>query len=318
MVNAEDRHSNQAKAPEKGSGVKAAKANSLRTQQDIARYGKAARHPLCQAALDLWRLDAEVSKWTKEIVLSEELVKRTKQMKENAQALIKQFHKERNEKEANKVSALLRKIDELLLKARTRCHLVVQARSIYQELRLWPAALFARKYDAALYTERRALQRVRKRWIANEAHLKDGNARKLEMLNMLREKVIEAKETIDGLGDRYLEAARGGDRALDDEEWQGRLTPREIYSYIKATRGLRVAGDKDAKEIRRSARKLPLRLAQDKRGRKLKWPYPPKQEPKQPRGRPRTEPGLRFTGNLEAIEARKVAAERGKTPVRGG
>ena len=87
--------------------MKDAKAHSLRTQQAIARYGKAARHPLCLAALDLLRLDEELFKWTEEIELSEELVKRTKQMKENAQALIKQFHKERNEKEANQVSALL-------------------------------------------------------------------------------------------------------------------------------------------------------------------------------------------------------------------
>jgi hypothetical protein len=118
----------------------------------------------------------------------------------------------------------------------------------------------------------RALQRLRKPWIANEAHLKAGDLRKLEMLNMLRAKVIKAARETRGLIDCSLEAARGGDRALSDEELQGRLTAREIYSHIKATRGLRVAGDKDAKEIRRLARKLGLRLAKDKRGRKWKWP----------------------------------------------
>ena len=68
--------------------------------------------------------------------------------------------------------------------------------------------------------------------------------------------------------------------------------------------GVRVAGDKDAKEIRRVAKKLGIRLAEDERGRKLKWPYPPK-EPKQPLGRPRTKPDIRFVSDLEAIEARK-------------
>ena len=113
---------------------------------------------------------------------------------------------------------------------------------------------------------------MRKRWIANEAHLKDGNARELEMLNMLRAKVIKAKWTKGEASAGYWEALRGGDRVLDDEEWQGRLTAREIHSHIATTRGLRVAGDKDAKEIRRLARKLPLRLAKDQRGRKWKWP----------------------------------------------
>src|SRR6266478_229314 len=130
MVNAGERGSDEGKPPEKGNRVKSApiialslwslKADSLRAQQAVAQYGKAARHPLCLAALDLLRLDEELFKYTEEIELSEELVKRAKQMKENAQALIKQFHKERNQKEANQVSALLRKIDEHLLKARTR------------------------------------------------------------------------------------------------------------------------------------------------------------------------------------------------------
>jgi uncharacterized protein YeaO (DUF488 family) len=323
MVDAGERHSDQAQSQEKSHFVKFTKTTSLRTQQAVARYGKAAGHPLCLAALDLWRLNAEVSKWTKEIVLFEELVKRTKQMKENAQALIKQFHKERNEKEANQVSALLRKIDNHLRKAQTRYQAAVKLRSLDQELRRVAVARFERERDAALCAGKkgalRALQRLRKRWsAANEASLKDGNLRQLEMLNMLRVRVKEAKwakgEAVAG----YWEALRGGDRPLSDEEWQGRLTAREIHSHIAATRGLRVAADKDAKETRRLARKLLLRLAEDQRGRKRKWPYPPKQEPKQPRGRPPTEPDVRFTGNLEAIEARKVAAERGKTPVRGG
>lgn len=159
----------------------------------------------------------------------------------------------------------------------------------------------------------RALQRLRKRWLAIEADLKDGDLRKLETLNLLRKRVIEAKGAIDGVRGRYLEAARGGERPLSDEEWQGRLTAREIHSHIEATRGSRVAGDKDAKEIRRAARKLPLRLAEDQPGRKWKWPYPPKREAKQPRGRPRTGPDLICVNDLEAIEASKAAAARGKT-----
>jgi hypothetical protein len=319
MVNGGERHSDQTKPPEKGKGVKG--ASSLRAEQADARYGKAARHPLCLVALDLLRLDDELFKCTEEIELSEGRVKRTKQMKKNAQALIKQFREERNDKKANQVSALLRKVDRLLAIVHKRYQLAVQIRSKWQEMRPVPLALFKREYERVIRTRDakacRALQRLRKRWFANEAHLKAGDLRKLETLNLLRDKVIKAAQETRGLPDGYLEAARGGERALSDEVWQGRLTAREIHSHIVAARGLRVAGDKDAKEIRRLARKLPLRLAKDKRGRKWKWPPPPKEQ-KQRRGRPRTGLDIIFVNDLEAIEARKAAAERGKTPVRGG
>jgi len=296
------------------------KADSLRTQQAIARFGSAARHPLCLAALDLWQWDAEMSVPMKDLVLREELVNSAKQLKEAAQAEIAQFRKERKRKEANEASALLRKIDKHLLDAQKCYEASVKLRSMHQELRRWPVAVFEREYDAALRAgdpkARRALQRVRKRWSTNEARLKDGNYRTLEMLNMLRDKVIKAAWAKDGGSAGYLEAARGAFRALSDEAWEGRLTAREIHSHIVATRGFRVAGDKYAKEVRRLARKLGLRLAEDQRGRKLK-PYAAKQEPKRPRGRPRIKPDVGFTDNLEVVEAVKVATATGKTPVRG-
>jgi hypothetical protein len=109
-----------------------------------------------------------VSKWTKEIELSEERVKRTKQMKENAQALIKQFHKERNEKKANQVSALLRKIDQHLLKAQTRYQLLVKLRSKWQEGRRWAVARFRCEYERVIRTGDavQGATAIAKRWIA--------------------------------------------------------------------------------------------------------------------------------------------------------
>jgi hypothetical protein len=120
-------------------------ASSLRNEQAVARYGKAARHPLCLAALDLLRLDEELFKCTEEIELSEGRVKRLKQIKENAQALIKQFRKERNEKDAKQVSALLRKVDRLLTTAHKRYQFWVQVRSKWQEMRPVPLALLSRR-----------------------------------------------------------------------------------------------------------------------------------------------------------------------------
>jgi hypothetical protein len=229
----------------------------------------------------------------------EQVLNSAKQMKEKAQD-----------------SALLRRINKQLLRALEHYRGVKIAQAFYQELRREPAARFARERDAALCAGNkgafRALGRVRKRWSTDEAGLKDGKARQLETLNMLRKRVIETKGTIDGARGGYLEAARGGHRPLSDEVWQGRLTAREIHSHIAATCRDRVAGDKDAKEIRRLVRKLGIRLAQDKPGRKWKWPYPPKQEAKRPRRRPRTRPDLIFVSDPEAIDASKAAAERGK------
>jgi hypothetical protein len=145
----------------------------------------------------------------------------------------------------------------------------------------------------------------------DDAGLKEGKARQLETLNMLRAKVIKAAWAKGEASAGYWEALRGGDRPLSDEIWQERLTARAIHSQIVAARGVPVAGDKDAKEIRRLAKKLGIRLAQDQPGRKWKWPPPPK-EPKQPRGRSRTRPEISFVSDTEAVEASKAAAERGK------
>ena len=75
--------------------------------------------------------------------------------------------------------------------------MAVKLRSFYQEVRQWAVALFKREYERVIRTGDakacRALQRLRKRWIANEADLKAGDLRKLEMLNMLRDKVIKAE-----------------------------------------------------------------------------------------------------------------------------
>ena len=292
--------------------MKYAKANSFHTQLAIARYGKSARHPLCLAALSLWRLDEEVSRWIKEVVRAEELVSSTKQLRERAQMDIKQFRKERREKEANEVSALSREIDKLLLRAQARYQNVVKICLLYHELRQHPRAQFKRKYDAAIRTgdvrPLRALQRVRKRLNDKKAFIGDTDRRTLEMLNMLNEEVRKAALEKGGAKAGLMEAALGGSRPLSDEALQGLLTAREIQSRL-----VDAPVDRDAKEVRRLASKLGIRLAEDQRGRKRN-PYLSKQEPNRPRGRPRTKPDIGFTNDLEAKEAMKVGAATGKTP----
>ena len=274
--------------------MKYAKAHSLRTQQAIARYGKAARHPLCLAALELWRLDAELSKWSKNLVSIEEVLNSAKQMRKKACT-----------------PALLRKIDNHLLKSQTRYQAAVKLRSFNQEGRRWAVELFERERDCVIRTgdakARRALQRVRKRWNEKGTFLGDSDRRTLEILKMLREEVSDEAWRRGGAIAGYTEAARSGGRALSDKAWQELLTAPEIQSRL-----VDAPGDRHGKEVRRLAKKLWIRLAQDKPGRKCKWPYPPKQEPKQPRGRPRTGPDIIPVNDLEAIQASKAAAERGK------
>src|SRR5882672_785297 len=107
MVNAKEHRSDQAHSWKKGAGVKASKTYSLRTAQAVARYGKAARHPLCQAALDLWRMDKELSGLMKQNALVVELVCKVRQQKKQAQALVEQFRTEGKASEAKEATALL-------------------------------------------------------------------------------------------------------------------------------------------------------------------------------------------------------------------
>jgi hypothetical protein len=151
---------------------------------------------------------------------------------------------------------------------------------------------------------------VRKRWNDKKAFLGDSDRRTLEMLEMLRDEASKAAWAKGGIA-VYIEAARGGDRALSDEAWAGRLTAREIQSRL-----VDAPGDRHAKEVRRLAKKLGIRLAKDQRGRKRK-PYLPKREPKQPkrpRGRLRTkpEPELEFTGDIDKALSKLFRKSQGK------
>jgi hypothetical protein len=92
--------------------VKNTKTNTLRAQQAAARFGKSARHPLCLAALDLWSLDAELSRLMEDAVLFEKEVLNS--AKQQRKQVIKLYHESRNAKEASEASVLLRKIKEFL------------------------------------------------------------------------------------------------------------------------------------------------------------------------------------------------------------
>lgn len=115
--------------------MKYTKANSLRTQQAISRFGKSARYPVCQAWLGLRALDEFFEELMKEAVQILEAVNDAKQLKEQVQALIKQFRKEGKTKEANQASALLGENDKFLLKEQAYRQAAAKVPPTYKELR---------------------------------------------------------------------------------------------------------------------------------------------------------------------------------------
>ena len=291
-------------------------SNSLRTQRFIAQYGKSARHPVCQAALTLWGLDAKLEEVTKETAQTEKIVNNAKQQKEQLRGLYEQFYKGKKQKEVIQAEELLRKIGEHLPKVQTHYEAGVKLSSMLRESRPVLVATFKRAYDAAIRTGRvqalRALQRVQKRWNNKKVCLGDSDRRTLEILKMIHDKVTKAVWVTKGeVRAGYLEAFLGGDRPLSDEVWQGRFTVREIHSRLITIGGSRLAGDKDGKEIRRTMSRLGIRPAEEQRGRKWKPPLPQKQEPKRPRGSPATKLELKFMGNLKVVEETNEAKAKG-------
>jgi hypothetical protein len=281
-------------------------SNSLRTQRFIAQYGKSARHPVCQAWLTLRGFDAKLEEVTKEVAQTEKIVDSAKRQKEQVRGLYEQFHKEGKQKELIQAAAVLREIGEHLPKVQKHYEEGVKLRSMLLESRPVLVAYFNREKNDVTRTgdvkARRALLRVQDRW-GKKAFLKDSDRRTLEILGILHSKVIKAVWATKGeAGAGYLEAVRGGDRPLSDEVWQGRLTVREIHSLLMTVGGPRLAGDNDGKAIRRTMRSLGIRPAEEQRGRKWKPPYPVKQEPKRPRGRPRTKAEIVRTGNPDDVQ----------------
>ena len=149
MVDAGERRSDEAQPKEKGNCVKYANSNSLGTQQAIARFGKSARFPVCQAALGLWRMDAELSEQTKKVVQAGELVNSVKQQRKEAIWLIDQLYKEQKQKEVPQASAILRKVDKLLPGVQECFQATAKLWLQYDEWRELAAARFERERVAA-------------------------------------------------------------------------------------------------------------------------------------------------------------------------
>jgi hypothetical protein len=241
-------------------------------------------------------------------------VSRIKEERKETKALIDWFYEAKRGKEVAQAASIMQRIDnDLLPSAQKSYEGAVKFCSIIAKFRQEADTRFKRERETADPKARKALQQVKKRWSANPAPLKTGDRRELGILAMLRDKKVRATWAIKGAAAAgYWEAARGADRPLFDETWQGCLTAREIRSHLAVTYGIDVAGDKDAKEIRRACKNLGLRLAEDQRGRKYKLPSLKKEESKRPRGRPREKVDVIFSREPEAFEVEKSRTPAGE------
>jgi hypothetical protein len=281
--------------------VKNAKAYSLRTAQAVARYGKAAQHPVCQAGLQLWRVDAELLKLAKGICSLSEVLSSARKQKKQAQALLDCLYEQGKQKEVIEAADLVRKINDLLKKTQTNYETMVKGFKLcLDKIRPRVLAQFGCEYDAVVRAKDtkalRALKRVHKKWSVNPnadgVRLKDGARRELEILKMLQDKAFRATwaktfSGTNGAAAGYWEAATGGERPLSDEFWQGRFTVMEFRSGLETMYGPSAAGDKEGKEVRRALKGLGIQPAKDQVGRKWKPPCPAEQKTKRPVERPR-------------------------------
>jgi hypothetical protein len=270
--------------------VEDSKAISARTQLSIARFGKAARHPLCRAALNFWRQDAEFRQLKNNAASFEAgVLNSVKEEKKQTVALYRQFCKEGKDKEAAQAAGFVQKFNKLLMEAQACYDAMVRQCESLKDFRAYAAMYFDIEKQRAKGGARaqRALRRLQKRWNDGKVSLKDGDLREIGILEMLHARRVNAVFAKDGAVAGWVEALTVGNSPLSDEVWEGRLTVREAYSHLLANYGPIVAADSEGKEIRRTFKRLGIQPAEDKPGRKWKGAVPAKQKPKQPVGRPR-------------------------------
>jgi hypothetical protein len=317
MVDAGERGSDEARQ-DNGSGVKYPEPNDLVGQQDIAYYGKAALYPVCQAALILWSFNTELDNKTRGVFPSGV----SNQDGSGVEATVRRWRAE---------EAYLRKfLSEMPGEPKGDDRETIRVLLKGYETRADFVDDFVREYKAANSAALKALRRVFRKMgaLKNQPRprLKIASLRKLEILNFLHTKRLRAAFATAGhdlSGDPWSDnewqpteqelGAHIGTLSdpLCNSEWQGRLTAREIHFRL-VTAGL-LTGEtgkerEELHEIRRIARKLGIRLAEDVRGPKRKPMRGVNKKPKQPR----TKPELEFTGDIDQVLSELCQKSQGK------
>lgn len=244
-------------------------ADTLRQRHAVARYGQAARHPLCQAALRLWSWDVQWLNAIKASLITERVLKDCENNIRKTKALIAQLRQERKPGGAKSACEVLQKFNQL----RSEALAVRQKRediTALRALRFMAEDAFAKESLAAArgrdFAAFKALKPLWERWgQPNYQH----DYRTLGLLELFRDEAVKQAWDRDGVGGGYSEVAFGSDKLLSDEaHWPG-FTAKELHEHLVARRAFS-GGEEQLHQVRRLAKKLGIRLSPDKRGPKLK------------------------------------------------
>lgn len=178
--------------------MKNRESNSIDAQQDIAQFGKAARHPLCQAWLGQKRSQQRLLKLRKEAEELLEGLKHAQQIKKEAQGLLDKFYEERRE-DVIEALAVVQKVSAYPPKYQAAYETTV---NLFDQWMAEAAPIFEGRFDRecdalapgpAAKSEQalRALQTVKHRW-NNPRPLKVGQRRELEIMKLVRQKASSA------------------------------------------------------------------------------------------------------------------------------
>jgi hypothetical protein len=241
--------------------------------QTVARYGRALRHPLCQAALSFWQLNGDCLDALKDFLRLEGVIKNAEQNKVNVRAQVRRLRKARKFKEAKQAAANLRTVHNLLRKMQSIDQSLRKGIPSLLKLRAVAEKRFAHDSIAALrrgnFNAFNALERAWKRYDSGDSQF---DHRTLGLLALVRDKACKRAWAKGGATAGYREAALGAYRMLSDEDWP-QLSAREVHSHLVEVKAFLPPRDEEQineqlHEVRRLARRLGIKLSADRRGRK--------------------------------------------------
>ena len=240
-----------------------ARADTWRTRQLVAKYGKALRFPICRAALVVWQ--------TRDLIdqtLTRLMQATNAEEYKRHEVVIRRLREAGKPKEARQVRLRLRRIINVIFVARCLQERHGKLIGGMREMLGLAEARFARESAAALQAlDFAAFEALAKAWKAWKSPGKSPDNRKLVILTTLRDRSMDRARRKGGARAGYLEAAFGAERALNDPAWP-KLSPRDLRKDLVAAKAF-VRDENQSKgqlrQVRRLAKELGITLQEGKR-----------------------------------------------------
>jgi hypothetical protein len=241
-----------------------ARAATWRTQQLVAKYGKALRFPVCRAALCVWQTRDLIDQTLTPLV---QVIKAEEQNRQLV-LLCSRLREAGKSKETRQARVLLRRSTDSLCVARRLLKRNFKAIGAMREMLGGAQARFARESVAALRAnDFAAFEALPRAWKAWKSPGKSPDNRKLVILTALRARSLDRARRKGKGRERYLEAAFGAERALNDPAWP-KLSVRDLREYLVAAKAF-VRDENQSKgqlrQVRHLAKELGITLQEGKR-----------------------------------------------------